>query len=172
MNKYSKLSVILLFFMGVVSRLIPHVANFVPVFAIIAWFLFELKKTSAVLITFLMLFLSDVGLTLIKGYNLNGSWLLSNYICYAALFFIPIIKKQSQYSELIYGGVVFPLSFWAISNFLVWYVTNAYSKNIWGLILCFELALPFLFYSILANSLFSLGYKVNIANQFNKDVKL
>ena len=106
MNKYSKLSVILLFFMGVVSRLIPHVANFVPVFAIIAWFLFELKKTSAVLITFLMLFLSDVGLTLIKGYNLNGSWLLSNYICYAALFFIPIMNNCIRFFRLIIANVI------------------------------------------------------------------
>lgn len=143
---------IFLLLIVIISRLIPHVANFVPVFVLCAWLISHYKKSHAIILFFGMLFVSDVLLYFLKGYGLLSSWVLINYLSYALLFMMP----QSKFENTLNGAIVYPIAFWFVSNLLVWFSLSYYQHSVTGLLACFMLALPFLKTSIFANSLWSM----------------
>jgi len=136
----------------IIGRLIPHVANFVPIFTIVSLLLIQHGRLKALSIFIPTLFISDCLLWIIKGYSLNGNWLIINYLSYLLFFVLPL----NNYKVLRHGGVMFPVVFWMVSNYLIWQLTPYYDNDFSGLVNCYWFALPFLGTSLLANSIFGL----------------
>jgi hypothetical protein len=157
-----------LFVLGIVLRLIPHPANFVPIFVIsqiffinysadsgkAIFFKYPIIRTSIVMLSLIVL--SDILLHFLLGYSLNYGWMLANYLSYLMVFMLYRQNKMNlepRYAYTIQAGVCAPLLYWFSSNAFVWLFSGDYSQDTLGLWYCFSMAIPFLVMSMLANML-------------------
>ena len=71
-------------------------------------------------------------------------------------------------STRIIGALTGALVFFIITNFGVW-IAGGYEKNIFGLIMCYTLAIPFFTYTLLSTLLYSFLIEViNSIYSFDK----
>ena len=142
----------LLFFVGllILSRLIPHPPNFTPLLAGAVFLPFLLKdKTLIVALPLVCLFISD----LIIGFHNVMLW------TYGAFFIIGItvINFSKLNLKSLFGlSLAGPTFFYLITNFGVWLSSSTYAKDVYGLLECYVLALPFYGNSLFSTLLFSL----------------
>ena len=142
----------LLFFVGllILSRLIPHPPNFTPLLAGAVFLPFLLKdKTLIVALPLVCLFISD----LIIGFHNVMLW------TYGAFFIIGITVinfSKLNLKSLLGLSLAGPTFFYLITNFGVWLSSSAYAKDVYGLLECYVLALPFYGNSLFSTLLFSL----------------
>ena len=142
----------LLFFVGllILSRLIPHPPNFTPLLAGAVFLPFLLKdKTLIVALPLVCLFISD----LIIGFHNVMLW------TYGAFFIIGITVinfSKLNLKSLLGLSLAGPTFFYLITNFGVWLSSSIYAKDIYGLLECYVLALPFYGNSLFSTLLFSL----------------
>ena len=142
----------LLFFVGllILSRLIPHPPNFTPLLAGAAFLPFLLKdKTLIVALPLVCLFISD----LIIGFHNVMLW------TYGAFFIIGITVinfSKLNLKSLLGLSLAGPTFFYLITNFGVWLSSSTYAKDVYGLLECYVLALPFYGNSLFSTLLFSL----------------
>ena len=142
----------LLFFVGllVLSRLIPHPPNFTPLLAGAVFLPFLLKdKTLIVALPLVCLFISD----LIIGFHNVMLW------TYGAFFIIGITVinfSKLNLKSLLGLSLEGPTFFYLITNFGVWLSSSTYAKDVYGLLECYVLALPFYGNSLFSTLLFSL----------------
>lgn len=128
-----------LFVLALVSRLLPHPANFSPLIAVALFAGREIKNRSlAFLFPFAVLFATDLILGL--------TWL--NLFVYLG-FFASVVFGRSF--GLIGATLSSSLTFFVISNFGVWAVENHYPKTVAGLLECYTMALPFFHRSLLGD---------------------
>lgn len=153
-NLLKKISVdnfsIILIFILVFSRLIPHPPNFTPIISasIISGYLFK-KINVSLFIVLSSMILSD----LLIGFH------KTIFFTYLSLFIIIIIFSKINNiinkKNLFLFGIAGSLIFFLISNFGVWIIGDMYKKNLTGLLSCYMLAIPFLKNSILSTIMFS-----------------
>ena len=142
----------LLFFVGllILSRLIPHPPNFTPLLAGAVFLPFLLKdKTLIVALPLVCLFISD----LIIGFHNVMLW------TYGAFFIIGktvINFSKLNLKSLLGLSLAGPTFFYLITNFGVWLSSSTYAKDVYGLLECYVLALPFYGNSLFSTLLFSL----------------
>ena len=142
----------LLFFVGllILSRLIPHPPNFTPLLAGAVFLPFLLKdKTLIVALPLVCLFISD----LIIGFHNVMLW------TYGAFFIIGITVinfSKLNLKSLLGLSLAGPTYFYLITNFGVWLSSATYAKDVYGLLECYVLALPFYGNSLFSTLLFSL----------------
>ena len=142
----------LLFFVGllILSRLIPHPPNFTPLLAGAVFLPFLLKdKTLIVALPLVCLFISD----LIIGFHNVMLW------TYGAFFIIGITVinfSKLNLKSLLGLSLAGPTFFYLITNFGVWLSSSSYAKDVYGLLECYVLALPFYGNSLFSTLLFSL----------------
>ena len=142
----------LLFFVGllILSRLIPHPPNFTPLLAGAVFLPFLLKdKTLIVALPLVCLFISD----LIIGFHNVMLW------TYGAFFIIGITVinfSKLNLKSLLGLSLAGPTFFYLITNFGVWLSSSTYAKDVYGLLECYVLALPFYGNSLFSTLLFSL----------------
>ena len=142
----------LLFFVGllILSRLIPHPPNFTPLLAGAVFLPFLLKdKTLIVALPLVCLFISD----LIIGFHNVMLW------TYGAFFIIGITVinfSKLNLKSLLGLSLAGPTFFYLITNFGVWLISSTYAKDVYGLLECYVLALPFYGNSLFSTLLFSL----------------
>ena len=124
--------------LGVVARLIPHPWNFTPMMALGLYAgAKSTKLRTGVLVTVLALLLSDA---LIGFYR--GMW----YVYAASL--VPVlvgrfIRRKDSVSTIVPAALLSSLSFFAITNLMVWATGPLYPHTASGLVACFVAALPF-----------------------------
>jgi hypothetical protein len=124
--------------LGAVARLIPHPWNFTPMMALGLYAgAKSTKLRTGILITILALFLSDA----VMGFY-RGMW----YVYAASL--IPVllgrfIRRKDSVSAIVPVALLSSLSFFAITNFMVWATGHLYPHTTSGLSACFVAALPF-----------------------------
>ena len=125
--------IIILIGIAIISRLIPHPPNFTPITAIALFSTIHFKnKILTYLIPIIGLFISD----LILGLSMVNLFV---YLSFIAITFIGFkFQKINNYSILLSST-----TFFIVSNFGVWIL--GYPKTIEGFILCYYMALPFLF---------------------------
>jgi len=154
--------VLLLVLAGVVSRLIPHPANFTALSMLGLFSGFYLKNFKHALIAvFGIMLFSDL---LIGFYTLMP-------VIYIALLIPLLIGTKLRTAKhkaffAISGGLLSALSFFIITNFAVWFSGLLYPKTIEGLMLCYTAGLPFLrnqlcgdaFYGVLLFAIFQLAH--------------
>ena len=143
--QYFKIS-IGIFFALAASRFIPHPPNFTTLIALSFYVpvIFGVKYLIVVLISF---FITDIFL---------GFHTLTIYT-WGSVVIIGLISKY--FNQNIYyrsGGVLISaLLFFIITNFGVW-LSGSYEYSIYGLILCYWLAIPFFSNTILSTIFYSI----------------
>tara|TARA_X000001036_G_scaffold366783_1_gene351699 strand:- start:175 stop:732 length:558 start_codon:yes stop_codon:yes gene_type:complete len=147
------------------SRIIPHIPNFTPLGGIALFGSFYCQnKINAFLIPIASLFLSDL---IINNYILNNYfesfvWIYPGFIWQYSSFILIVLfgfftLKKLNIKNLLISSIGSSLIFFIITNFGVWISGSIYSKDLFGLISCYTLAIPFykgtllgfLFYSFL-----------------------
>lgn len=124
--------------LGACARLLPHPWNFTPMMAIGLYAgAKSTKLRSGVLATVLALFLSDALLGFYKG-----MW----YVYAASLIPVLIgrfIGPRKGVQPIILGGLLSSLSFFLITNFMVWITGHMYPHTASGLVTCLAAGIPF-----------------------------
>jgi hypothetical protein len=125
-------------------------SGFTPIFAIALFSGMIVKEKNATfLMPLLALFLSDVVIEILFRANLfafkgfyNGQ--IFNYALLLLTTLIGWAIKGKNYNSIALGSIAAPTVFFLLSNATVWLGTSiAYSKDLTGLITCYEAGLPF-----------------------------
>src|ERR1700691_2989636 len=136
--------------LGACARLVPHPWNFTPMVAISLFAGSHSRKVSSgVLATLLALALSDAVLGFYSGF-----W----YVYAAALipvFLGKFIHERSGAGVIAAAAFVSSLSFFLITNFMVWATGNVYPHMIGGLSACFLAGIPFYRNQILGDAFYT-----------------
>lgn len=134
-------------FVGISLRLFPHPPNFAPIAAIALFGGVYLRKKTALLLPILALMISDIFI----GYYEIGL-MVSVYGSFLLLVILGFwLKKHKKWYTVLGSSVLAAITFFLLTNFAVWLFTPWYAKNIFGLIQCFLMALPFFRNTLLGN---------------------
>jgi len=136
---------------GIVSRLLPHPANFTPLAALALFGGYYFKREGKIILPLLALFVSDCFLGF---YDLK--LMLVVYFC----FFLNVMLGSYLGDKKILGkavgfSVVGSIIFFLATNFAVWAFGSWYPHTASGLVACFYLAIPFFRNTLLGDLFFT-----------------
>ena len=138
---------VVLIILGVVSRMVPHLANFTAVGAISLFAGFYFKKQWKILAPLAIMFISD---SVLGFYDLK--LMFTVYFCLFVYFILGSYIKQNK---VVFRAISFSLlgstSFFIITNFAVWSLAGWYPHTGAGLSNCYIMALPFFFNSLMGD---------------------
>jgi hypothetical protein len=145
--------------LGACARLVPHPWNFTPMMAIGLFAGSQSRKASTgVIATLLTLVLSDAVLGFYPGF-----W----YVYAAALipvFFGVLIRNRKEPAAIAAAALASSLSFFMITNFMVWATEQLYPHTVGGLAQCYLAGIPFYRNQVLGDALYTVaifgGYAV------------
>lgn len=143
-------SVVALIIIASISRLIPHPPNFTPILsmALFGGAMIDNKKI-AYLFPLLAMLLSDA----IIGFH-SGMWAV--YLTLAAIAFLgSVMIKKSTVKNIVLTSIFSSVLFFVTTNFSSWLLWDMYPKNISGLLLAYEAAIPFYANTLISTLLFS-----------------
>ncbi len=145
--------------LGAGARLVPHPWNFTPMMAIGLFAGSQARKASTgILATLLALVLSDAVLGFYSGF----------WYVYAAML-IPVllgrvIRNRTGAARIAVAALASSLSFFVITNFMVWVTGQLYPRTIGGLSECFLAGIPFYRNQVLGDGVYTVaifgGYAV------------
>ena len=143
--------IILLILIASFSRLIPHIPNFTPIGAIALFGGAYFKnRFHAFLIPISSLFISDLIINNLflsnyfEKFTLFYSGFLWQYSSFILIILIGIFSlRKFNFKKLLISTIASSLVFFIITNFGVWISGSMYSKDLFGLILCYTMAIPF-----------------------------
>ena len=136
---------------AVLSRLMPHPANFTPILAIALFGGANIEdKKLAFIIPFASMLLSDIFL----GFHTT---MLFVYLGFAlCVYFGFQIRKNNKISKILSYTLTGSILFFIITNFGSWLTDPMYSPlNLSSLIQCYTLALPFFRNAILGDLVYT-----------------
>jgi len=133
------LFVVLAFFF----RFVPHPWGFTPVAGALLFFAARTSRRQLWFPWALFVF-SDVILSKFV-YAWHLSWdQMATWLWYGAILFLGTRLRDNAKPFWIFGSAVASaVSFFLVSNFMVWALQNMYPKTVAGLMACFALGLPF-----------------------------
>lgn len=127
----------LIFVVAIILRLIPHLPNFVPITALALFAGVYFSGPLAYLLPLLAMISTDIFL----GFH---STMLFVYCSIILSVFIGQLARKKKNPLIILGATLTSsILFFLITNFGVWLTTNWYPATLAGLILCFQMAIPF-----------------------------
>ncbi len=138
--------------LAVLTRFIPHMPNFSPVFAALLFGGAHLKRRDAIWYPLALLAASDVVLTTLV-YRMRLGWGQSiTWLGFAVVALIGYwLRKRETVARIGIASLAGPTAFFIISNFGVWLGWRMYPATWDGLIACYVAALPFYGNSLLAS---------------------
>ncbi|MFP5520435.1 MAG: DUF6580 family putative transport protein [Bdellovibrionia bacterium] len=145
-NKYILITVLLV--LASLSRLLPHAPNFTAVGAMALFAGFYLKRSQAMVLPLIVLFVTD----LVLG---GHSTMLFVYFGMAMVALMASFLGQASSSKIIGGALAGSLMFFFVTNFGVWMVDGFYSPDWQGLMTSYMMGLPFLKNQIAGDLFFS-----------------
>jgi len=141
------MAAIMLIIIGVLTRLIPHSANFSPLVGIALFSGVYLNKKHAYLIPLAIYVLSDIIIGLHSTILFTwGSILLIYYLGSK-------LRNHKTVGNIGLYTIVSSILFFVVTNFGVW-LLGWYGYSLEGFIRCFMLAIPFFRTSLLANFIY------------------
>ena len=151
MIKKSNLLVTIFVTVGVVTRLIPHPPNLTAIGAVALFGgALYLDKKISLIIPIIILAVSDF----ILGFQMN----ISVYFSFILIVLLGFnLRQKLTFKNIISYSIFSGLIFYFVTNLFVFLGSTYYSQDIYGLITCYTLALPFLTNTILGNLLYSLA---------------
>ena len=134
--------------LGILSRLLPHPANFTPLGALALFSGYYFKNRGYALLPLVTMAVSDL---LISGYY--GPVMFYVYAGFALTFFIGrwARGKQRAFPAVVSASLLSSVLFFLITNLAVWLHGQLYSPDLQGLIACYLAALPFFRNSLLGD---------------------
>jgi hypothetical protein len=138
--------------LGAIARLIPHPWNFTPMMALGLYAgAKSTKLRTGVLITMIALLASDA----VLGFY-RGMW----YVYAASL--VPVlfgrwIGRRESVTPIVAGALFSSLSFFFITNFMVWATGHMYPHTPTGLGACFLAAIPFYRNQLLGDAFYTVA---------------
>ena len=151
LNKTKFLTITSLILFAIISRLLPHPANFTPILAIALFggVYFEDKKLAFIIPLFAML-ISD----LFRGFH---DTMLFVYVSFAICVFLGInLSNNIKISKIFLSTISGSLIFFIITNFGSWLTDPMYKPlSITSIIQCYTLAIPFFRNSLSGDLIYS-----------------
>lgn len=137
--------------LSVLTRFIPHMPNFSPVFAALLFGGAHLKRRDAIWYPLALLAASDVVLTTVV-YRMTIGWGQSiTWLGFAMVALIGYwLREHETIARVGIASVAGPTVFFLISNFGVWLGWRMYPATWDGLVTCYVAALPFYRNSLVA----------------------
>lgn len=154
-------------FVGIISRLIPHIANIAPITAIALFAgAYFLDKKWGMVIPLLALFISDfimqiqflAGITEYPGFYDSMIFVYGAFAVIVGLGYL--LKGRVNAMNLLGASLGASVIFFLITNFGVWAMMSEttgglYPKTFAGLMLCYEAGLPFIRNTIVGDLIFT-----------------
>ena len=142
--------------LAVLTRFIPHLLNFSPVFAALLFGGAHLKRRDAIWYPLALLAASDVLLTTLV-YRMRLGWGQSiTWLAFAVVALIGCwLRKRETVARIGVAALAGPTAFFLISNFGVWLGWHMYPATWDGLATCYAAALPFYRNSLVASVVYS-----------------
>jgi len=158
MLAYLFIVVALLFRALNVSGLPLHWLNFTPVAAALLFFGARQPRTR-IWIPVALLTLSDVLLNFHYGAKFTPDFFVT-IAWYAAIALLgnALLNKDAKPVRIGAASLVASVSFFLISNFMVWIVWDMYAKSFRGLLACYAAALPFFRNTVTGDLIFSAAF--------------
>jgi hypothetical protein len=146
----------LMVLIAVLSRFLPHVWNFSPVYGALLFAGARLKKRDSLWYPLLLLGVSDYVLTnLIYHFNLGWKELIQ-LAAFASVAVIGwMLREKTSLGRFSLASLAGPTAFFLISNFGVWWGWHVYPATWAGLTACYVAGLPFYGYSVASAVLFA-----------------
>lgn len=151
MNKKNLALILLVSFIALLARFIPHWPNFSPLASVMLFAGFYSKQKKYMLLPLLALFISDIFIGFYK-------WeiMLTVYTALLAAGLIGrLLKKDLNFINITSASLASALLFFISTNFAVWYFGDWYTKDLSGLLLNYSLAIPFFKSTLLSNLLYT-----------------
>lgn len=128
---------------AVLFRFLPHQYGFAPVVACLLFFGAH-QPRKRMWIPVLLLIASDVLLNkFVYAYPLVADQYVT-WAWYGAIVLLgTTLQKHSSFLRILGAALAGSVSFFLISNFAVWVVYNMYPKTLQGLMISYEMGLPF-----------------------------
>lgn len=143
---------ILLSVVSIILRLLPHMPNFAPIGALALFAGLYVTRKWLLLTPIAVMLISDI----FVGFY-DWKIMMVVYLSFLVYAFIGRIVKDNKSAFTVIGGTFAgALLFYLTTNFAVWMFGNWYPRTLQGLILCYEMALPF-FRNSLMGDLFYVG---------------
>ena len=149
MLKRKEILVILIIFLGILSRLIPHPPNFTALASIALFSGTYLKnKYLSFLIPFIIMIVSDTLLGLPKSGAVYLSFVIITLLGHT-------LHKNRTKIKILNLSIVSSILFFVITNFFVFIQSELYPNSITGIIECYVLAIPFFTNTLLSTIIYS-----------------
>lgn len=146
---------IILIFLGVVARLLPHPPNVAPISAIAIFGGLYLSRRTSLAVPLVAMILSD----LVIGFY-DWKMMASVYVSFIIASLIGRYLKNKKSVPTIIGGTLGASSiFFLLTNGAVWAFGTMYPHSLLGLLQSYTMAIPFFQYSIIGD-LFYVGILV------------
>jgi hypothetical protein len=162
----------LLFFLTVLLRLLPHPANFAPMGAASIFAGAKLNKKQVFIFTLIAAFVTDYLLLYINPFSptvLNLGQVYSPLTAiHGTTFFVylsfmistalglSLRRGKTNYLKVGAVAILSATLFFLITNFGVW-ATGAYARNLSGLMMSYQMALPFFKMTLASDLIYSLS---------------
>jgi hypothetical protein len=134
----------LILVLAVLTRFIPHVWNFSPVYGALLFGGANMKKRDSIWFPALTLGASDVVLTKLT-YHLQLGWdelfQMAAFVSMAVIGWI--LNGRVSIRRLTFACLAAPIAFYLISDLGVWFGFNSYPHTWAGLVACYVAAIPF-----------------------------
>lgn len=138
-------------------KCIPHLPNFSPQIILFIYLGSRCSKMHGLLSIFTIVVIADLAYAWISGTPIWGSWMLFVYSAYLLIGLIAAYTKVSpSHFSFVVQGLLSSLGFWLWTNLESWWFSGGYAHTYTGLLQCYTLALPFLYYSLAAALVWSL----------------
>lgn len=130
--------------LAILTRFIPHMPNFSPVFGALLFGGAHLKRRDAIWYPLALLAVSDVILTTLV-YRMSLGWGQSIiWLGFAVVALIGYgLRNRESVARIGVAAVAGPTAFFLISNFGVWLGWRMYPATWDGLVTCYVAAVPF-----------------------------
>lgn len=134
MNLLFPISLIIL---AVLSRFLPVPPNFSPIISLALFSgTYITNKKLAYIIPLTAMLISDTFL----GFHYD---MIAVYGSLALIIFLGSLFKKVSVKNVVLGSLSGAILFFIITNFSVWITSGMYPHNFYGLVLCYEMAIPF-----------------------------
>lgn len=146
----------LVILIAVLTRFLPHVPNFSPVFAALMFGGAHLKRRDSIWYPVALLAASDVVLTtqiyqMRLGWEQSFTWL--GFVVIALIGYW--LRKRESVGRIGFAALAGPTAFFVIGNFGVWLGGPMYPATSGGLVTCYAAALPFYRDSLLSSIVYT-----------------
>lgn len=164
-SNLKKSAVFFVIVFGLLSRLIPHPPNFVPINAIGLFSGSKFGKAMAIITPLSIMIVSDM----ILGFH---STMIFVYFSLFAAVLLGLRIGKFNVKSLFFYSLISSTIFFLITNFGVWLLFDMYPKTISGLINCYTMAIPFFGNTILGDLFYTYvvfyGFRFIERNLLNK----